>query len=237
LGKEGPFDPRVRFPLRTLAGGPMVFSDDVIVKLILGAIVLAIAIGFVIGGNLRNLSHVHIRWPVLALLGLGLQLVPVDANAGRLGFALLMASYALLMTFVVLNLRSAGFPLIVIGLFLNALVIGVNHGMPVDRHALIASGQGNTLQALVREGGAKHHLATADDRLMFLGDVIAVPEPAGQVVSVGDLLTYIGVIWFVLAGMRPRREPVASDARESDSMGSPERPPNGAPPHSADSTR
>jgi len=190
----------------------MFFSDDVVVKLILGAIVLAVAVGFVIGGNLRNLSHVHIRWPALALVGLGLQLVPVDANADRLGFALLMASYALLMAFVVLNVRSAGFPLIVMGLFLNALVIGVNHGMPVDRHALIASGQGSTLQALVREGGAKHHLATADDRLLFLGDVIAVPEPAGQVVSVGDLFTYAGVIWFVLAGMRRREDPVASAA-------------------------
>lgn len=188
-------------------------SDDVVVTLILGAIVLAVVIGFVIGGNLRNLSHVHIRWPVLAVVGLGLQLIPVDANADAVGFALLMLSYALLVTFVVLNVRSAGFPLILVGLFLNALVIGVNHGMPVERHALIASGQGNTLQALERDGGAKHHLATSRDRLMPLGDVIAVPEPAGQVLSVGDVFTYAGVIWFVLAGMRSRREPVTSDAR------------------------
>lgn len=207
-------------------------------KLILGAIVLAIAIGFVIGGNLRNLSHVQIRWPALALVGLALQLIPVDANADALGFGLLMLSYALLLTFAALNVRSAGFPLILVGLLLNALVIGVNHGMPVDRHALIASGQANTLRALVNEGGAKHHLATADDRLMFLGDVIAVPEPAGQVVSVGDVFTYLGVIWFVLGGMRPRKTQVASGTGPvSDGMGLDPPPPNGPPPLPADSTR
>jgi Family of unknown function (DUF5317) len=197
----------------------MLLSDDVVVTLILGAIVLAIAIGYVIGGSLRNLSHAHIRWPVLALLGLGLQLVPAGPNGSGLGFALLMLSYALLMAFALMNVRSAGFPLIVIGLVLNALVIGVNHGMPVERHALIESGQGNTLLALEHDGGAKHHLATAQDRVLFLGDVIAVPRPAGQVVSVGDVFTYAGVIWFVLGGMRSRKEPVASgDSATSDAM-------------------
>ena len=188
-------------------------------KLILGAIVLAIAIGFVIGGSLRNLSHVRIRWPALALVGLGLQLVPVGSNQSGLGFGLLMLSYVLLMAFAVVNVRCAGFPLIVVGLVLNALVIGVNHGMPVERHALIASGQGNTLSALEHDGGAKHHLATSSDRLLFLGDVVAVPQPAGQVVSAGDVFTYAGVIWFVMAGMRRRREPVSSGAgAASDAM-------------------
>jgi len=188
-------------------------------KLILGAIVVAVAVGFLIGGSLRNLSHVRIRWSALALVGLGLQLVPVGSNQSGLGFGLLMFSYALLMAFAIVNIRSSGFPLIVVGLVLNALVIGVNHGMPVERHALVASGQGNTLVALEHDGGAKHHLATSRDRLLFLGDVVAVPQPAGQVVSAGDVFTYAGVIWFVLGGMRRRQEPVPSGTRTaSDAM-------------------
>jgi len=198
----------------------MLLFGDVVVKLILGAIVLAVALGYLIGGSLRNLSHVHVRLPILAAVGFGMQLVPVGSNQSGLGFALLMLSYVLLFAFAVLNVRSAGFPLIVIGLVLNALVIGVNHGMPVERHALVASGQGSTLQELRHDGGAKHHLATSGDRLLFLGDVIAVPEPAGQVVSAGDVFTYAGVIWFVLAGMRPRKERVASGApAASDATG------------------
>jgi hypothetical protein len=118
-----------------------------------------------------------------------------------------MASFALLFAFAALNVRNPGFPLILVGLCLNALVIGVNHGMPVQRQALITSGQGSTLHLLAREGGAKHHLAGPDDRLMLLGDVIPVPKPVGQVISVGDVATYAGVMWFVVASMRPSRRP------------------------------
>jgi len=192
--------------------GADVLTGDVRVKLILGAIVLAIAIGYVVGGSLRNLPQVRIRWPALALVGLGLQLIPTGSGAGTSGFVLLMVSFALLLVFGIANIRSAGFPLIVLGLVLNALVIGVNHGMPVQRHALMASGQANTLVALQRDGGAKHHLATAHDRLLFLGDVTPIPQPIGQVISAGDVATYLGVMWFVLAAMRPGREDARAHA-------------------------
>src|SRR6266581_1911908 len=146
-------------------------------RLILAAIVVAIALGYVLRGSLRNFSGARIRWPLLALAGLALQLWPVSANSSTLGFALLMVSFALLFAFGLLNIRNPGFPLIVVGLCMNALVIGVNHGMPVQRQALIRSGQGATLTILEDHGGAKHHLAGPGDELMFLGDVIPVPKP------------------------------------------------------------
>jgi hypothetical protein len=174
-------------------------------RLILAAIVLAIAIGYAIGGSLRNFGGDRLRWPLLAVAGLGLQLWPVSATRSELGFGLLMASFGLLFVFGVLNFRNPGFPLIVIGLCMNALVIGVNHGMPVQRQALIRSGQGGTLLLLEKEGGAKHHLSGPKDHLLFLGDVIPVPNPVGQVVSSGDIATYAGVMWFVIASMQPSR--------------------------------
>jgi hypothetical protein len=69
----------------------------------------------------------------------------------------------------------------------------------------VASGQQDTLSGLVSHPGVKHHLAGADDELMFLGDVIAIPPPIGQIVSVGDVFTYGGAAWVVVAGMRRRR--------------------------------
>jgi len=174
-------------------------------RLILAAIVLAIAIGYALGGSLRNFGGDRLRWPLLAVAGLALQLWPVSATRSALGFGLLMASFGLLFVFGVLNWRRAGFPLIVVGLCMNALVIGVNHGMPVQRQALVRSGQGATLVLLEKEGGAKHHLAGPGDNLLFLGDVIPVPKPVGQVVSLGDVATYAGVMWFVVASMQPSR--------------------------------
>jgi hypothetical protein len=181
-------------------------------RLILFAIVLAIVVGYALGGSLKSFSGERLRWPLLAVAGLVLQLWPVSATRSALGFTLLMASFALLFAFGLLNIRNPGFPLIVIGLCMNALVIGVNHGMPVQRQALIRSGQGATLDLLEKEGGAKHHLAGPDDDLLFLGDVIPVPKPVGQVVSAGDVATYGGVVWFLIASMQPPRRP----AEDSD---------------------
>jgi Family of unknown function (DUF5317) len=183
-------------------------------RLIFAAIVVAILIGYALRGSLRNFSGARIRWPLLALAGLALQLWPVSASSSTLGFTLLMVSFALLFAFGVLNVRNPGFPLIIVGLCLNALVIGVNHGMPVQREALIRSGQGSTLKLLTTEGGAKHHLARPDDRLLFLCDVIPVPKPVGQVVSLGDVFTYAGVMWFVIAAMQPSRKPESADEGE-----------------------
>jgi hypothetical protein len=174
-------------------------------RLILGAIVIAVVIGYAARGTLKNFSGARIRWPLLALVGLAFQLWPVSANSSTLGFTLLMVSFVLLFAFGLMNIRNPGFPLIVLGLSLNALVIGVNHGMPVQRQALVRSGQGATLTVLEEHGGAKHHLAGPGDELMFLGDVIPVPKPFAQVVSPGDIATYAGVMWFVIASMRPSR--------------------------------
>jgi hypothetical protein len=192
-------------------------------KLILASIVIAMLVGYAFGGRLRNFGTKQLKWPALAIVGLAMQLWPVGSGSTDLGFGLLMASFGLLLVFGAVNVRRPGFPLIILGIVMNALVIGVNHGMPVSRHALEVSGQSGTLQVLKHGGGAKHHLATSDDRLMFLGDVIAIPSPVGQILSSGDVVTYLGVMWFVFASMRPdRRSKVASDDDPQDSGDDPQ---------------
>jgi hypothetical protein len=54
------------------------------------------------------------------------------------------------------------------------------------------------------DGGAKHHLATSSDVLLPLADVIPVPG-VDQVVSVGDVVMYAGIMWVIAAGMRSAR--------------------------------
>ena len=55
----------------------------------------------------------------------------------------------------------------------------------------------------------KHHLADGDDRALFLGDVIAIPPPIAQAISVGDFYTYGGVAVVIVAAMRRRPDEVA----------------------------
>lgn len=177
-------------------------------KVILATLVLAVVAGYLVGGRLSKLAALRVRWPAAAIIGLGLQLAPVPGHTWPL--VLLFISFALLFVFAVVNLgaRVAGFPLILIGIVLNFTVIAVDHGMPVTERALVASDQTDTMDSLVHDGGAKHHLAGPDDHLPFLGDVIAL-APIRQAVSVGDLFTYAGVIWLVVAGMLGRAAPAA----------------------------
>jgi hypothetical protein len=170
-------------------------------RLIVLTFALAVGIGYLLGGRLSNLSALRVRWAPAAMIGLLMQYVPLPGKT--LPLMMLFGSFVLLMVFAAVNIRLVGFALIAVGIACNFLVIAVNHGMPVTQEALVASDQVDTFQALLREGGAKHHLATPEDELLFLGDVIAL-APIRQIVSVGDVFTYAGVMWLIAAGMRRR---------------------------------
>ena len=169
-------------------------------ELLLATISAAVVIGFLLNGRLADLSGLEIRWTGLAFAGLCLQLVSGPGIA--VPVACLSLSFVVLSIFAVVNLRVVGFPLILAGVALNALVIGLNQGMPVSERALVATGRIATIDALTQAPPPKHHLATRDDVAMFLGDVIAVPRPIAQAISVGDVLTYAGIGVVIVAGMR-----------------------------------
>ncbi len=173
------------------------------VRLVLVVLVLALGLGLLGGGRFAGLSSLRIRLAPLAIVGLALQFL--SPSRGDLPYLLLMTSFVLLTIFAAVNLRTPGFALILIGMLMNFLVIGANHGMPVTKYALVASGQQDTLTELIRLGGEKHHLAGPGDRLLFLADVTPVPPPVHQAVSAGDVVAYAGVGFVIVAAMRRRR--------------------------------
>jgi hypothetical protein len=180
------------------------------VLLIIGTVAVAIAIGLASGGSLRQFPTVRVRAMWLALAGVVLQYLVVR---GSLAFPALLASFACLLVFAGVNVRAPGFALILIGLTLNTVVIAANRGMPVSRQALDASGQGGTIKELTTDtDGQKHFLANDRTSLLPLGDVIAIPKPIGQVVSVGDILVHAGIAWFIVMAVR-RPKTVEAPAR------------------------
>jgi hypothetical protein len=130
----------------------------------------------------------------------------VDIPSDRfddLGYGLVMASYAFLLAFCFVNLRISMMWVIALGIGLNALVIGLNQGMPTrDREATTRSGR--TIEEPI-ERTAKHRPESDDDLLPFLGDRLEVPEPVGEVVSFGDVVIAIGVVSLCYRGSRVRR--------------------------------
>jgi len=169
-------------------------------KLMLICMAAILAVGYLLGGRLRNVSELQLRWPFLALIGLALQFVTGPGDS--IPLLCLYLSFVLLIVFTVKNISTVGFPLILAGVVCNLLVIGINGGMPVSAQALVRSDQGQFLGALENNPYPKHHLATDDDQLRFLGDVIPIPLPIAQAISLGDILTYAGVGVVVIGAMR-----------------------------------
>jgi uncharacterized protein DUF5317 len=184
-------------------------------RFLLGVLALGVLLGYVLGGRLRNIERLRLRWWGLAPLGLALQLAPFSDRT--VAVSLLIASYPILMLFCIANIRLAGFALILVGLALNMIVISANQGMPVSKSALDASGQGALLQDLEQHGGAKHFLARpANTVLEPIADVIPLGDPFNQVLSAGDVVVYAGVVWLIVAAMRGRPVLFGRKSREAE---------------------
>lgn len=175
--------------------------------LVVGAILgIGLLLGWGLGGALRYLADVRIRAWWVAPIAFALQAAPVPQVQGQPGmflpFLALGLSYVLLMTVVIMNVRNRGFGLMLLGITLNLTVIGLNQGMPVSQHALREIGDTRSIEELRNaERGEKHHLATEDDFLTFLGDVIPVRSPFRAVLSAGDAFLYGGGAVYLAAAM------------------------------------
>jgi hypothetical protein len=85
-----------------------------------------------------------------------------------------------------------GIGVVVIGVAANALVIGINDGMPVRPSAVVAAHITSRADEPLLGYGFRHHREGPGDQLRPLADIIPIP-PFRQVVSFGDLILAIGV--------------------------------------------
>ena len=106
------------------------------------------------------------------------------------GYGLLMFSYVFILAFCITNLSVRGFGVIAIGVAMNALVIGLNQGMPTK--PIGNDARGDRVFKPV-EQTVKHRQSRGDDLLGVLGDRIPFPKPFDTIVSFGDLVIAVGV--------------------------------------------
>jgi hypothetical protein len=158
-------------------------------------------------GDLRQLGRLRIAGVWVLFVGLAIQIALefVDFTGDQIettGYGILMVSYAFILAFCIANISIRGFGVITIGVALNALVIGLNQGMPTI--AIGNDADGNRVEKPV-EQTVKHRQETDDDLLGFLGDKILFPEPFDTVVSFGDLIMAVGICELAYFGTRRRR--------------------------------
>ena len=160
--------------------------------LVLGiAMLAALLIPLVTFGSYKRLIATEIHWGWFLGAGLAIQLGLEYYTLPRrywntLGFGLLVASYVLILAFCARNLLLRGMSIVLIGIACNALVITLNHGMPV-KFPPEWRNQSWT-QATV-----KHHPQQAGESLLFLSDIIIIRDPYDVVVSFGDLIIAVGL--------------------------------------------
>lgn len=172
--------------------------------MVFDGIVISLAVGFLRKGNLKGLASLRLRWGLVFPFLLIFQIIIFSlqnkvAFLGEISGFLFILVYVTGLFFLFLNRSHPGFMLILIGVFLNFLVMTVNGGrMPVSGEAaLILDPQ---YIEFLKEGlYAKHALLGESTRLAFLGDIIPVtdPYPRSQVISIGDVIMNIGIFLFI----------------------------------------
>lgn len=173
----------------------------------IGSLVLAIVVGLLSGGKLRNLTHIELQGAWLVLGALFLQAVLSWTAAKGLGLGshwtgpvLHILSYILLLIFALINRSLPGVRPLSAGIFLNGLVITFNQGlMPVDPKVLPPWDI-----ARLTKGEGIHGLMSATSRLTFLADrfYAAIPGLGQQLFSAGDVLIDIGAFLLVFRSLR-----------------------------------
>jgi len=157
-------------------------------------LVLSIVIGFLRKGKLKNFGLIQFRWISLLFLSFALQFMVNYIGSAVLSYwgnIFHIGSYLLIFYFFWTNKKQLNL-LLSIGVILNFLVIILNGGsMPVDTRHMSFSIIEKIQQSVT------HTVLTSGTKLPWLADIIYIPWPTRQMLSLGDIFLSIGVFILV----------------------------------------
>lgn len=193
----------------------MARGDGSVEKVPLSALALVVGgvVGLILGGDLRHLATWRLRSWWLLVPGVFGQIAADHWHLAGLGTVVLLAAYLCLLVFAGRNILLVGMGVVAVGLVANVAVITVDRGMPVHPAAVVRAGIATPGQLAAVSYGRRHHLETGGDHVTFLDDRLPVGA-AHQVLSIGDLILFVGVA-DVAANLirRPRRRRATSVRR------------------------
>jgi hypothetical protein len=164
---------------------------------------IAVLSSVALGGRLRRLAEVRIRYAWTIGAALLIQIIVIEVLTGPMWLlsGAHIATYGVAGFFLWANRRIPGLVAVAIGGASNGIAITLNGGtLPAGASALRSAGIVQTAGAFTNSGMVAH------PRLAFLGDVFAIP--AGwllpNVFSIGDVLVMCGVAYasFRICGTR-----------------------------------
>lgn len=177
--------------------------------MIIEALVLGLIIGFFKNGRWYNLMEIEFHGWYLIFLGAALQIIPIAATKLTERFIILQwapfIGLCLIWIAVLMNWRLKGFKLLALGALLNLVAMAAHSGkMPI--HLGLAQMAGiNALVESVKSGTVANLMSLEDSTniLRWLGKAIPIPKPypLAKMISIGDLLMTIGIVYFIQGEM------------------------------------
>ena len=162
--------------------------------MLVSGLVAGLVLGLATGGQWQNLQRLDLKlWPGLLAGAVARAAAPFF---GELALGASLVGLALVALVALVNRALPGAWLIALGSLLNAAVIFVNAGMPIDPGALAASGKPAPSDGL-------HVILGPDTRLAFLADVLLTPV-VNNIYSVGDVVLAVGGFWMAFRILKRR---------------------------------
>lgn len=179
--------------------------------MIIEPLILSLIVAKIRKGKFKNLENIEIRAWYLLLMAASIQIILSILKGRGLGLLfedhfvyLHIISYLLMIICVVLNLNKNSMKALLIGIILNFIVIFANGGkMPVSLNGVRGINDNIGSQLPLSEFDIKHQGITSDTRLVYLSDIILIPEPypLPKILSIGDIFLMIGLFMFLQEAM------------------------------------
>lgn len=170
------------------------------------SVIIGLFVGGFRGGRLNNIIDMNIRGWYIVFLSLALSLSPLFLTGieGNISVLLMFAGMVAMLIVALLNLDKKGVILILIGGLLNVgLMVLYNFKMPVVMEGLDAKGL-STLYEGINNGTIINYVASDGlGWIKYLGKFIVIPKPypVPRVLSIGDILMSLGVLWMIIGEM------------------------------------
>lgn len=158
------------------------------------SIALGTIAGIVFGGKWRGLRELRLEWLPLTIVAL---IVRILGLIFPLPLAVYLTAIVVIAAVALRNFRLPGAVLIGVGSMLNALVITLNGGMPVDAAAAAAVSAAPILNDRL------HTTLDAGTQLPWLADILPLPI-FRNVYSAGDVLIAAGGFWVPFGLLRAK---------------------------------
>jgi hypothetical protein len=145
------------------------------------------------GGRLGALASFRPRhtWAVLGALGMQIGIISIWPGSGAIYLGFHLASYSLLLVFLLSNRKLPGLWIVGVGTFMNFVAIASNGGvMPATAGALSKAG------VIIDPHQFANSARLVNPNYAFLGDVFAIPAgfPFANVFSPGDVCIVVGAL-------------------------------------------